>query len=113
MLSTNNIVSYLENLEETLKGDVPIAVEQKIKEQNEKAKVCVYCLKVKYIYSNKIRVMKISWNVPLFVNPFHASGLFLHPLKTSENQGFCDVFSRFRKEPVALNGSKRFVDIEA
>ena len=49
MLSTNNIASYLENLEETLKGDVPVAVEQKIKEQNEKAKVCVYCLKVKYI----------------------------------------------------------------
>ena len=49
MLSTNNIVSHLEKLEDTFKGDVPVAVEQKIKEQNEKAKVCMYCLKVKYI----------------------------------------------------------------
>ena len=26
------------------------------------------------------------------VNPFHTAGLFLYPLKTSENQRFSDIF---------------------
>ena len=34
-------------------------------------------------------------------NPFHATGLFLYPLKTSENQRFSDVFRGYRKRPVA------------
>ena len=56
MLSTNNIVSHLEKLEDTFKGDVPVAVEQKIKEQNEKAKVCMYLyvLFKSEVYRNKI-----------------------------------------------------------
>ena len=34
------------------------------------------------------------------VNPFHATGLFLYPLKTSENQRFSDVFRGYRTRPV-------------
>ena len=33
------------------------------------------------------------------LNPFHATGTFLYPLKTSENRGFCDVFRWYRKIP--------------
>ena len=38
-------------------------------------------------------------------NPFHATPRFLYPLKTSENQGFSDVFRGYIKRPVAWNGS--------
>ena len=38
------------------------------------------------------------------INPFHATGLFLCPLKTSENLWFSDVFRVYRKRPVASNG---------
>ena len=38
------------------------------------------------------------------INRFHATGLFLYPLKTSENQRFSDVFRCYRKRPVAWNG---------
>ena len=41
--------------------------------------------------------------MPLF-NPFHASGLFLYFLKTSENQRISDVARGFRKRPMALSG---------
>ena len=34
-------------------------------------------------------------------NPFHATNLFLYPLKTSENLRFSDVFRGYRKRPVA------------
>ena len=40
----------------------------------------------------------------VLINPCHATGLFLHPLKASENQMFFDVFRGYRKRPVALNG---------
>ena len=36
----------------------------------------------------------------LFFNPFHATGLFLYPLKT-ENQSLSDVFREYGKRPVA------------
>ena len=35
---------------------------------------------------------------------FHATGLFLHPLKTSKNLWFSDVFRGYRKRSVAWNG---------
>ena len=35
--------------------------------------------------------------------PFHASGLFIYPLKTSGNQRFADIFREYRKVPVAQN----------
>ena len=34
-------------------------------------------------------------------NPFHATGLFLYPLKTLENQRFSDNYRGYRKRPVA------------
>ena len=37
------------------------------------------------------------------VNPFHTTGLFRCPLKTSENLWFSDVFKGYRKRPVAQN----------
>ena len=33
-----------------------------------------------------------------FFNPFHAIGLILYPLKTSENQRFSDVFREYRTD---------------
>ena len=38
--------------------------------------------------------------IRLIINPFHATSLFLHPLKTSENQSF-SAFRGYRKRPVA------------
>ena len=42
------------------------------------------------------------------INPFHAIGLFLYPLKTSENQRFFNVFRGYsmKWKPVAWNGSR-------
>ena len=39
--------------------------------------------------------------VTLTLNPFHATDLFLYPLKSSENQTFSDDFRGYRKKPVA------------
>ena len=38
------------------------------------------------------------------LNSTDATGLFRYPLKTSENQRFYDVFSGYRKRPVAWMG---------
>ena len=35
---------------------------------------------------------------------FHTSGLFLYPLRTSQNQMFSDVFRVYRKKPIAWYG---------
>ena len=43
----------------------------------------------------------------LVVNPIHATGLFLYPLKTSESLWFSDVFRGHKKRPVATNGLMR------
>ena len=32
--------------------------------------------------------------------PYHVTGLFLYPLKTSQNLGFSDVFRGYKKRPV-------------
>ena len=40
------------------------------------------------------------------INLFHATGIFLYPLKTSKNQRFFDIFRGYRKKPVAWNGLK-------
>ena len=37
------------------------------------------------------------------INQFQVTGLFLYPLKISENQRFSDVFRVYRKRPVAWN----------
>ena len=47
-----------------------------------------------------------SENLKTFFNPYHAAGLFLYTLKTSENLRFSDVFRGYRKRIVAWNGSK-------
>ena len=41
---------------------------------------------------------------PFPVNPFHATDLFIYPLKTSENLWFSDVFRGNIKRPVAWYG---------
>ena len=38
------------------------------------------------------------------INPFHATGLFRNPLKTSENLRFFYFFRGYWKRPVAWNG---------
>ena len=56
------------------------------------------------------RSNKPTWNIEfdrkekIGSDPFHTTGLFLYPLKTSENQRF-SVFRGYRKRPVAWNGS--------
>ena len=40
----------------------------------------------------------------LVINPFHATGLFLYPLKTSGNRWFSDVFRGYRKRPEYKTG---------
>ena len=35
------------------------------------------------------------------LDPFHANGFFIYPLKTSKNHWFSDVFRMYRKRPVA------------
>ena len=43
-------------------------------------------------------IRHIFWKI---FNPFHATGVFLYPLKTSENQRFSDVSSGYREKSVA------------
>ena len=38
-----------------------------------------------------------------WINPFHATGLYLYPLKTSENQKFSHAFRGYGKRPVVQN----------
>ena len=46
----------------------------------------------------------------VLINPFHATGLFLFPLKTSGNQRFSDVFRGYKKRSVALNGLRSKIE---
>ena len=45
----------------------------------------------------------------IVINPVHVTGLFLYPLKTSENQRFSYIFRGYRKRPVAKNGLNRLI----
>ena len=38
------------------------------------------------------------------INPLHAKVPFLHPLKTSENEGFSDDFRGYRNRTLARKG---------
>ena len=38
------------------------------------------------------------------INSFHASPLFLYPLKTSENHRFSDIYWGYKNRTLALNG---------
>ena len=42
------------------------------------------------------------------INPFNVTGLFLHPLKTSKNLWFSDVFRGYRKRQMVWNGLIHF-----
>ena len=53
---------------------------------------------------NQILWLEFFVRIYTVINPFHATGLFRYPLKTSENQSFSDVFRGYRKRPVAWNG---------
>ena len=59
-----------------------------------------------YFFGSFLRIMSPAFIIffwKLF-NPFHATGLFLYPLKTSKNLRFSDVFRGYRKRPMAWNG---------
>ena len=58
------------------------------------------CPSSKY-YSKLTSMFFVSQTPGEMLNPFHAAGLFLYPLKTPENLWFCDVFRVYRKKPVA------------
>ena len=46
------------------------------------------------------------------INSFHAAGIFVYTLITSENQRFSDVFRAYRKRPVGWNGLNSQVNTE-
>ena len=58
------------------------------------------------VINNDLITLKTSqWfeKKDLIINPVHITGLFLYPLKTSENHSFSDIYSGFRKTPEAWN----------
>ena len=44
------------------------------------------------------------------INLFHATVLFLYPLKASENRWYSDVISGYRKRPVACSALSYIFD---
>ena len=56
---------------------------------------------------NAISNIKCYFVFALFLNLFYATGLFLYPLKTSENQRFSDVFRGYRKKPVEWGKNRK------
>ena len=50
-----------------------------------------------------ISIIQYFHNGNIDLNPFHATGLFLYPLKISENLWFSYVFRGYRKRPVTWN----------
>ena len=42
-----------------------------------------------------LHILKLASNV---LNPFHATGLFRYPLKTSENLWFSDIFRSVERD---------------
>ena len=53
---------------------------------------------VSYIWIDNIKINESI--ITKWVNPFHAAGLFLYPLKTSGNLWFSYVFKGYRKRPI-------------
>ena len=54
-------------------------------------------------------MMRNFWRPP--INPFHASVLFLYPLKTSENLWFSDVFRWYRNSTVVWKRLSHFISL--
>ena len=82
-----------------------------LKITNEKDDEEIIKLSQQWKTKNNQNVSKIFWRPDVtfqvlhFITPFHATDLFLYPLKTSTgNQGFSHVVRDFIKRPVALNG---------
>ena len=74
--------------------------------QIKKKKTLVVFLKT-IIYNRKIFFVVIKWFVIVIsenVKPFHATGLFWNPLKTSENQRFSWTFSGCIERAVTWDG---------
>ena len=73
---------------------------------HSKAQVCLgtkfatlYCL-----LSNNSEYLKFDISLKcIYFNPFHATDLFLYPLKTSEKKRFSDVFRVMRKNDDNVN----------
>ena len=61
-----------------------------------------------FLYDRNLRQVRVnaSFNLLQNINAFHVTGLFLRPLKTSENQRFSDVFMGYRKRQVTWNALK-------
>ena len=47
---------------------------------------------------NSLKPHYFGFKQQYFLNPFHGTGLFLYPLKISENQRFSNVFQGVQKE---------------
>ena len=58
---------------------------------------------IKYPNNKKTQLQLFFTFFGNFFNPFYAIGLFLYPLKTSENLWFSDVFRGYRMRPVSWN----------
>ena len=61
--------------------------------------------------SNKQKLQSMSWPSGfnnISCNLFLATGLFLYPMKISENFWFSDIFRGYRNRPVVENGLRRF-----
>ena len=43
---------------------------------------------------------KCGYSLFFKVNPSHTIGMFLYPLKTSQNRWFSNVFRRYKKRPI-------------
>ena len=75
-------------------------IEDWLKKRIAKELVILLIRSTGYGNSNKLGVLKNSW----YINPFHATVLFLYPLNTSKNERFSEVVRRYRKWPMAWNG---------
>ena len=65
----------------------------------------------KFSIKNIVGVVQwtLVWLLYCSLSTFHATGLLLYPLKTSENLWFSDVFRGYRKGPVTWNGLNQYI----
>ena len=57
--------------------------------------------------SRTIPIGRCEFEQIQYINLFHATALFLYPLKTSENQGFSDVYRRYRTSVIRQKGESQ------
>ena len=69
---------------------------------------CLYRYRFLFSYQGLVSfVLAYYEQFLLEINAFHANGLLLYLLKTSENLRFSDVFKGYQKRPVAWNRFKK------